>query len=192
MAEGDSITAGNHTGNVSYVSLINSGSYGGLVKSWRNNAVGGSTVATLNARAAALDASKPVPPLQPILTVMIGINDWAAGITVPNFLTSLAAYLDARRSAGWQVVLLTILPDTEPDIGGVNANVWRNTANTTLVTWVGLHADALADVGADPIMGPDSAPNNPIYYLTDLVHPTITGQNVLVSRVAAAIASLAR
>lgn len=178
VAEGDSITAGSSSANTSYVNYIATMA-GRPFYSVTKMATGGARISTLSARAATTDSYMPPAGRRGILSVMVGINDWATGMTTGDFLTALASYLDDRRTAGWKVVLCTILPDTEPDIGGVNANIWRNTVNATLVTWAGVHADAICDMGGDPTMGPDSAPNNPAYYLADKVHPTLTGQALL-------------
>ena len=109
-----------------------------------------------------------------ILSVLIGTNDLHGGVSiVPTYLTDLAAYLDARRAAGWKVVLCTVPPGTA---SGFNAA--RNLANTTLRTWVGVHADALCDFAADPTMGPDAAASDTSLY-GDGEHPTAAGQAIL-------------
>jgi lysophospholipase L1-like esterase len=136
-----------------------------------NIAVSGSTIADLEARAAQVDAM--LPPNRTgrkfILTVLIGRNDLAA-LGVTAWLAALSSYLDARRAAGWIVVLGTVLPATA---SGFNA--LRNTANTTLRTWTGVHCDALIDFAANATMGPDAAASNATLY-SDGTHPTSTGQ----------------
>jgi hypothetical protein len=140
---------------------------------------GGANIATLVARATTLDSvMAPTYPAQDyILSVEIGANDLGSGNSAA-FLTSLAAYLDARRAAGWKVVAHTITPRTSQADGGVQFNIDRAAANTAIRTWVGVHCDALADWASDPVMGVDSASNNTTYYL-DQVHPTTAGYTLL-------------
>lgn len=177
---GDSITAGNHTGDVSYVNDIWPDSI--------NKGIPSATVATLNANAAVVDALLPLAPKQGILSVMIGINNFAVGDSVPTFLTAAASYLDARRAAGWKVVLIPILPD----LGDAGANVWRNTANTTLETWTGVHADAVVDVSTYGSMWNDNAPLNATNYLSDKIHPTLVGQSIIAQAVGPVVGSFAK
>ena len=183
FAEGDSITAGNHTGNVSYATKMAQSPYAGAFYTVVDNAVGSSTVAIMAARAAALDARLPTGGKKGILTVMAGINDYLMAPAV--VLTALASYLDARRAAGWTVVVCTLLPDTA-DAG---ANTFRNTMNTTIRTWAGVHADAVCDMGADATMGGDSAPLDTSLYL-DGLHPTLLGHTNLAAALWATLATI--
>lgn len=185
FAEGDSITRGNHSGFVAYPALVNA-YYPDLNYLVVNNAVPSDTVDGLIARAASLDAQLPATPRVGVLTVLVGINDFAFGDSVPTFLAQLSGYLDARIAAGWRVIVCTLLPDTA-DIG---ANAWRNTANATIITWAGVHANAICDFGGNPVMGPDNAPLDTLLY-SDGVHPTIYGQGLLAQQIGAVIASLA-
>lgn len=170
VAEGDSITG---AASFDYPYLFgpnaNPALYGVVY------AVSGSTIANLNTRATIVDGI--IPPSTSgrkfILSVLIGANGLGGAADVPAWLASLATYLDARRAAGWTVVLCTVLPSTA---AGFNAN--RNTANATLSTWVGTHCDALCDFAAEATMGPDAAASNATYY-SDGTHPTAAGQALL-------------
>ena len=169
-AEGDSITSAPAIGSYAHKYGVNASTttFGSV------RAVSGSTIADLVSRASAVDAIIP-PALagrKPILSVLIGRNDLLT-LGTSTWLTNLAAYLDARRSAGWTVALGTILPATA---GGFN--VARNTANATLSTWVGTHCDAIIDFAANATMGPDAAASNATYY-SDGTHPTAAGQVIL-------------
>jgi hypothetical protein len=178
VTEGDSITGGF---GYSYPYLFGPNASPALYGV--DYAVSGSGIPTLNARAAQIDGI--IPPNATgrkfILSVLIGANDLSTGYSGPGgtgvsgWLADLGTYLDARRAAGWKVVLCTVLPQTA---AGFNAA--RNTANTTLRTWVGTHADALADFAADPTMGPDSAASDTSLY-ADGTHPTNAGQVILES-----------
>lgn len=173
------------TSGIAYPQLVD-GVYQNLVHSVFDNAVPGSSLANIVSRAAALDARLPAAPLNPILVVMVGIND-TSDLTPSAFLTGYASYLDARRSAGWKVVLCPVLPALDQ----AGRNTWRNTVNTTLITWGGVHADAVVS-NSDPTMWDDNAPNNSTLFLPDKLHPTLAGQTSLAPAVAAAIVSLVR
>lgn len=127
-----------------------------------NNGWTGSRLSDLVARAPALDAELPIAPTQRfILSVGVGGNDignvsvWGAN---PNgFTAALATYLDARRAAGWKVVIHTIVARNDSSDGGAQFNSDRATANATIRTWLGIHCDAIADVASDTTIGIDSA-----------------------------------
>jgi hypothetical protein len=112
--EGTSITSGPAALSYAYSFGANANpSVHGVVA-----AVSGANLANLVSRAAALDAIIATGPTQTrMLSVEIGAND--LGISAPynanpnGFITALISYLDARRAAGWKVVLHTILPRTE-------------------------------------------------------------------------------
>lgn len=178
-AEGDSISA--HDNSITYPWQFGPNANPALFGI--DLAVSGSTISNLNLRAAQVDAM--LPPYNKragrkfILSVLIGTNDLASypGGTAA-WLAALATYLDARRAAGWLVAIGTILPCTTT---GFNAA--RNTANTTLRTWTGVHCDAIFDFAADATMGPDSvAPDGGAYnatYYSDGKHPTAAGHIIL-------------
>jgi len=139
----------------------------------------GSSLATMSARASALDAMIPkgVTGSRFVLTVDIGANDsidatWAG---------SLADYCDARRAAGWKVVIGTILSRKDAFGEGLSPtfNTRRATVNAIIRTWVGVHVDAIADVAADGTMGTDAVADNATYYSTDKIHPTAAGHAIL-------------
>jgi lysophospholipase L1-like esterase len=163
VAEGDSITAISYSYVDVYYTTPPSTLFMGL-----NNAVSGSTINNLNLRASEIDSC--IPPNKGtrkfVLSVLIGAND----LGVSTWLTNLASYLDARRSAGWYVVLCTVLPQTASGF-----NTARDSANPTLRTWVGVHCDAICDFGnLSSTMGADAAASNTTLY-PDGEHPSATG-----------------
>jgi hypothetical protein len=168
VAEGDSITA-TQTAPVGYPFLYNSAPPSPLIVGF-NNAVSGSTIADLNTRAAALNASLPttIGTRKFILSVLIGANDllgYAGGTTA--WLAALASYCDAQRAVGRKVAICTVLPQTTPGF-----NTEQVTANTAIKTWVGTHADALVDFTTNANL--TDASNTT--YFTAGVHPTASGQ----------------
>ena len=98
------------------------------------------------------------PPQKYILTVELGANDLGGGVPA-TFLSNLSAFCDARRAAGWKVVLHTVLARVDAGDGGALFNSDRHTVNAAIRTWVGTHCDAVADWAADATMGTDTAPN---------------------------------
>lgn len=136
------------------------------------------------------------PSRRYILSCEIGVNDLGIGFAFngnPNgFTTAYAAFLDARRAAGWKVVAHTIMQrlDTAQTDGGVQFSADRATANTTIRTWAGVHADAIADWASDATMGTNTAPNNATNFQGDKVHPTSAGYTLMEPYTRAAINSL--
>lgn len=180
VAEGDSITRGTFTNNVGYPNLYALTRQRCTLLS--NAAVSGSTLSgnggnSLQGRASADDAL--ISPnvrgaSRYILSVLIGRNDlpgYPGGVS--QYLTDVAIYLDARRAAGWKIIICTLLPSNI-----ANYNAARNAFNATAVTWVTAHADAVCDFAADPLIGPDAAADNTTYYL-DGTHPTQAGQTIM-------------
>lgn len=183
VAEGDSITAGQDSAAYAV------GAHLSTVTPGFNYAVLGSNLSHLVARATAVDAVLPADRTGRtfLLYVLLGANDIGSGMTtgqVDTWLTSFSAYLDARRAAGWKVVLGTILPSASAD-----RNTNRNYANPILRTWVGTHCDALADYAADATIGPDSAGANTTWF-PDGLHPSATYSNLMEPILRAAINSL--
>jgi lysophospholipase L1-like esterase len=146
------------------------------VAAWTNFAVSGSTQVSLRSREAAVDAALTVG-FPNVFHVMIGPNDLSTSYSGPSgtgltgYLADLALYLDNRLLAGYTYrIISTMLP--------MNNNAAflsiKNEANAIIRTWVGTHCEGVCDVGANAIMGADTAPANTAYYL-DGVHPTPKG-----------------
>ena len=109
------------------------------------------------------------------------------------FLPHLAAYCDARRAAGWKVVVATQIGEylTSDSTNYPKFVTWRTTYDPTVRTWVGTHCDAVCDFAADATMGPFTAANdNQGTLYLDVVHPSVNGQNLLAPIMGAVIAGL--
>jgi hypothetical protein len=145
-----------------------------------SRAVPGGTLNDMIARAAGTDALLVSGALN-VLSVLIAANELSNTTTYPtvnNWLTALAGYCDARRAAGWKIVLATPLPIS----GNTEHNLRRATASPEIRLWTasgsivsGKHADVINDFAADPIMGVD---NSKTLYPTlwdDTVHPSSLG-----------------
>lgn len=176
-AAGDSITKGDVVGGQSYVALAVLGS-----KTVKTNAgVNGSGMA--NAATTIIDnlVLQRCNGGNVVASELYGFNDFTVGRTEAQFLAQVASWADARRSAGVLVICTTILPST--DATAPTFNAWRNNVNTTLVTYGPggggtQHCDGIADFAANSLVGPDSAPNNTLYYV-DKLHLTLLGQQTV-------------
>lgn len=178
--EGTSITNG--TGGTSGLDYPQQAALLTTTKNFGANfGIAGSTMATITARSSYMDALlTPTPSQTMILHLEVGAND----TTNATFLTNLASYCDARRAAGFKVILATILPQND---GTFNTN--RNSANTTIRTWVGVHVDAIDDWAADATIGTDAAGSDVLKY-GDGKHPTPATYAAMAAITGAAIDSI--
>lgn len=179
IADGDSITAGAHSGGTA-------GAYPALLPlpgvTVQNNAVSGQTINNSIGResnATSLVAAGHVV----VGSTLVGYNDFTGGFfTVSTFLTKLQQYFDDLHNAGVKTVGITLLPSTTfvPTY-----NNFRNSVNSTIRTWVGTHIDGLADLAANNVLGSDTAPTDHPAFWTygagtdDGIHPGILGQQVM-------------
>ena len=181
VQEGDSITAAT-SGPQSYSYRYGANQSPKVVG--KNVSVGGSGVAALVARAAE-KVDSVIPPNKStrkfILSVFVGTND-VLTLGVNTYLANLASYCDARRSAGWTVVLCTLLPRNQTDFEAAriaaNAEIRLWTTSGSIVS--GMHADYICDFGAETTMGDSSNVTNATYY-SDGLHPTDAGHILLES-----------
>lgn len=144
-------------------------------------AVTGSHLTDLYTRAPWIIAAMPEnrTGIKMILHVLIGTNDYT--LPTGSYITSLAAYCDMMRAAGFYVIIGTILPCT---LSGFN--VWRNTINNAIYGWVGTHVDAISDFAGNSLIGPDSVNpdgggTSPTTYYIDGKHPNAAGSAVIES-----------
>jgi lysophospholipase L1-like esterase len=186
IATGDSITRGNNTGNVAYPNWLNTNKL--CKEPVVNLGYPSQGIDYLVTQEATRDTYLPASPRRGILVVMIGVNDAiGGGMSTATFIAKLSAYLDDARTAGWKVIVCTTLPAGNQ----LAYETWRGTVNTEIRTWTGVHADAVADVGADAIMGDYANTFDTTYYLADKVHPTQTGNQLIADVIRPVVASLA-
>jgi len=132
----------------------------------------GSTLATMIARASSVD--ERLTGGNNILCIDIGTNDLSSVASESQWLTDYASYCDARRAAGWKVVIITVLPKSALDSNLPLFLSRRATVNAAFRTWVGIHCDAISDVAANSVIGDDADASNVTYY-SDGVHNTSAG-----------------
>lgn len=128
-----------------------------------------------------------------VLVVQVGTNDLALGRSAAQVEANLWTYCDARRAAGWKVIVFTLTDRTD---GGVNVaqaafDTKRAAINTAIRAGWASHADALVDLAADARLGANGASSNATYFSADRVHYTaLTYSSIILPLVQAAAESL--
>ena len=105
-----------------------------------------------------------------VLQVFVGTNDIVLrSRTGAATYADLSAYCAARRSAGWKVVVSTVLPRStgQSEIDALNTSIRANWAT---------FADALVDAAADASLDDNTDTN---FFNADAVHPNTAGHGVL-------------
>lgn len=122
-------------------------------------------------------------PTRSVCVLFGGRNDLVAGANDTTTYNRIVTYCQARRTAGWKVVMVTI-----PPTGGADGNyeTYRASVNASIRANLATFADAIADLAADPRMG-DAGDNLDTTYYRDPVHPSATGAGVIAGLVSAAI-----
>lgn len=148
-----------------------------------NLGITGDTVANMNGSTrraqvlATYDAFK-----RNIVFVWAGTNDFAGTTnSVASTLASLWALCDFLRASGFYVIVVTCLPRDSITQPQATFDSNRAAYNTGMRTDWPSHADDIADVASDSIMGPDLAQGNATYFLGDRTHPTKAGYTRLVT-----------
>ncbi len=153
-----------------------------------NFGMGGETLAEMLAAApTSLDPLYDSTKRQNIVVICGGTNDLYAGATPASVYANLEAYCAARRTAGWKVVVTTILPRSASDSFESN----RQTLNASIRANWGTFADGLADIAADSRIGAPGANANLAYFAADGTHPNNAGYGILAGIVAGAVGLLA-
>jgi lysophospholipase L1-like esterase len=181
-AEGDSITVG-YNATTSYAELTATAMAGDYGSRWNYHrfAISGSTQVDLRSRAASVDAAVVYGRFN-IFSVYIGANDLRTdyvgvlGNGSDGWLADLAAYVDARRKAGYYTIVCT--PMSMGTYGGSHWNELRAAVSPVIRSWIGVHCDDVCDFMSDPIMGVDSACDD-VTLFGDGTHPTNLGHSHL-------------
>lgn len=185
--EGDSLTVGvGSTGGNEYptqtMALFSD------VWHYYNFGVNGQTVAQMIADAASQVDPTLVPPAVNICILWGGTNSLYFGGTAAATYADIVTYCNARRAAGWTVIVGTITPRTNAGTPGT-FEADRQTVNAAIrANWPSF-ADALADIAADSRLG-DAGDETDTTYYTDLVHMTDAGYAVVASIVHATMLTL--
>ncbi len=112
-----------------------------------------------------------------VLCVAAGVNDLNGGDSAATVFNNLNTYCAARKSAGWdKIVVLTILPFTSD--GATEAK--RLALNTLIRNAISPSTyDYVADVGGDPTIGDTGDNFNTFYYGGDALHPQSPGYTIM-------------
>lgn len=193
--EGDSLTFGvGSTTGFNYPSqLLTALAYPASALSSVNVSIGGATLATMTAEAAAQVDSLYAPNTAQLRCLILwgGTNDMGVGTALSGATTyaSLVSYCQARRLVGWKVVVLTCLPRTWPG-DPVDFETQRTAFNTLIRANYATFADGLADVAADSRIGDSGDQNDSTYFSGDTTHLTNTGYAIISSIVLPVVGSL--
>lgn len=154
-----------------------------------NMGVSGLRVTTMLTSDAALIDSQLSTTLfaKNIVVFQAGTNDLYDTIT--DVYTNIVAWCQARRAAGWKVVVSTILPRKD---AGLRADFEadRQTVNTSIRTNWPTFADALSDLGDDAAIGQADSPDDTTYYQADKLHPKQAGAAVIAALHKVAVGTL--
>lgn len=186
--DGDSITQGlNHSFNLSFPRKVCD--LLGRPVMCSNNGFAGLPVSTMITNYPNYVAPSFNPSARNnILVIFGGTNDLANSITAVAAYALLTSYVAMAHATGFRVIVATMLPR----VSGMSTpkNVEWNSYNALIRAGLA-GADALADLQADPTMGPLAAASDTTLY-PDSIHPNDTGYNYLAQIMADAIASVLR
>jgi lysophospholipase L1-like esterase len=190
VTEGDSLTAGLAVANFANypnqaLSLV------GVTK-WTlwNVGVGGSNIGLVSSRAAAVDALHRARYADNCLVLWIGSNDVAAsGVSLSALQSSIQSYCTARRSAGWKVLIATILPRDPVFNSNGSFETDRGSMNTWIRNSTGSFRDGLVDIAGDNRIG-DATDYSDTTYFADGLHMTATGYGIVAAALQSALVAL--
>lgn len=184
--DGDSITIGNgSTGGQTYP--YQAQTQLGTVGTYQNIGVSGQTVVQMSS-----DAATQVDPVYSstrtsnILSLLGGTNDLYFGANGLTTYNNIVAYSQARRLAGFKVIVNTILPRSNSGTP-LTFETDRQTINTLIRSNWTTFADGISDIASDSRIGDAGDETNTTYFSPDKVHLTNTGYGVIANYVVAAI-----
>ena len=112
-----------------------------------------------------------------LCVVQTGGGDFRAGASAADVYGALRTYCSERRAAGFRVVVLTVLPASDP----VTFEATRLAYDAMLRSaWQGF-ADGLADIAADHRIGDTGDNLDRQFYQPDALHLTNAGNEVMAS-----------
>lgn len=195
MVDGNSLAVGYITSDDKVTMWTGAKAAGIGAEGFINVATSGLETLGMTSRAVGLVDSllnPAVPSKRRILMVWEITNDLAnLAQTDTAAYANIKAYCQARKAAGWRIILATCLPRTA---AGINTNfeTYRLSVNTMINAnaisegW----ADAIANIGADATIGVTGASNNTTYYLSDKTHLNSAGHNIASGYIASALTAI--
>jgi hypothetical protein len=110
-----------------------------------------------------------------VCLVLAGGGDFRAGASAAEIYSAVRSYSNARRAAGFRVVVLTVLPSSEP----LTFETTRLAYDSMLRDTWDEFADGLADIAGDDRIGETGDNLDLQFYGTDALHPNSTGCAVM-------------
>ena len=141
------------------------------------------TIADMLAEAPAeVDARyRPAADLN-LCVVLAGGGDFHDGASAASVFAALKRYCSQRRAAGFRVVVLTVLPASDPETFEATRLAYDGMVRASWNTF----ADGLADIAADPRIGDTGDNLDRQFYGPDALHPNNAG-NAVMAAVAAPV-----
>ena len=150
-----------------------------------NFGVAGQTTPQMTADAVAQVDPLYSTPFSKILVAWEGTNDIViGGADAATAYANLVTYCQARRAAGYKVIIVTVI---KRGPAGAGFETTRNTLNANIVANWATFADGLADVGAAAQLQ-NSADTT--YYNADGIHLNATGYGVVAAIVKTAVEAI--
>lgn len=150
---------------------------------FHNFGVGGQTTANMSSDAAVQIDTLYNPAVKNILIVWEVTNDIGFNQSISGAITRMTTYCNARRAAGWKVVLLTCIPRGGLSVSGQTQPSYDNdlvTANTSLIAGEGVFADKVIDLRSDSRL----FAVDPVYYrVGDVTHLNQEGYRIVVEKI---------
>jgi len=151
-----------------------------------NHGTSGTTISTMKADSLSIDFYYSNMGRKNILVCWGGTNDMSPDslITADSVFSMIKTYCSKRKSKGWKVAVLTILPrqSTAPNTP-TNFESRRITVNDSIRTNYSDFADGLVDVALDDRIGDIADLTNTTYYNSDKTHLTTAGYEIIASLV---------
>lgn len=177
IVDGDSLSTTYGGGSLSFPTQLGTL----LGSSWEhiNFAVAGQTVVSMLADVVGqVDWEYDAVRTKDIVICWGGINDVVGADTAATVYANISSYCSGRRSAGFKVIVCTIIPAASAT--GANETK-RQAVNTSIRSgWTGF-ADALCDLTTDPNIGDTGSTSNTTYYQADGIHLTDVGRGIVAS-----------
>lgn len=170
--------------------LSHTNPFQGTNVTFHNFGVGGQTTAQMTTDAAVQIDTLYNPAVKNILIVWEVTNDIGFNQDVSGAVSRMTTYCNARRAAGWKVVLLTCIPRGGTSVSGQTQPSYDNdliTANTSLIAGEGVFADKVINLRSDSRL---SAVSTTYYRDGDQTHLNQEGYRIVVEMIMQKILTL--
>jgi lysophospholipase L1-like esterase len=183
--EGDSMTSG--VGSTSGLTYPNqTQTFLGFSATYQNLGIPSQSVVAMSTDASdQIDPEYSISRTTNIISLLGGTNDLFTGADATTTYNRIVSYLQGRRTAGFKVIVNTILPRSNSGTP-VSFEENRQTVNTLIRSNWTTFADGISDISSDTRIG-DVNDELDVTYYPDRVHLTNAGYGIVASYVTAAI-----